>query len=287
MSEYLTVLKQSMKESIKLARELQNNNALYFENFQELKKYIQECNQKIFKEFISDYPHSSSVEIIQFYLENYSYRRLKCERKLGTGINVIFEDKILDFSTLMVHYSSLFSYSADLNALLFRMILVLNLCREYKKELIDISPKKYELEKYGISRNETCYLLRKYLYEISNGDVDFTRKYGRKSNLDLIYKQIIRTMSEATYMKLCRNRSTYKNIPIKNIIALLMDAIVTEQEMVSSASRTINRHPAWCYYNMIGNGKCIEFNRECHSTIGCPFFKKAIRLASGAIKIDE
>ena len=285
MSEYLSVLKQSMKESIKLAMELQNS-AVDTHPSQTLKKYVQECNQKILEAFISTYPHASPVEIINFYLENYKYQRLKCEGRFLSKTNVIFENKILSFATVLKYYPSYFSFSDDLNTLLFRMIIVLNSRQEFSKELIYDSPKKFQLEKYGISRNGINFWLKNYLLEASNGDTGFSIKYARKSSINLIYRQIIRSMSDATYTRFCRNCNSYKNIPVKNILVLLMDAIVTEQEATLNSSRVIKRHPAWCYYNMMGNGKCSEFNIECHSTIGCPFFKKALRTPSGAIKID-
>ena len=285
MPEYLSVLKQSMKESIKLAIELQKS-AFDVQHFQKLKKYVQECNQKILEEFLFNYPHSSSIEIINFYLENYKYQQLKCEGRFPSKTNVIFENKILSFSTVLKYYPSFFSFSDDLNTLLFRMIIVLNSRQEFKKDLISDSPKKFELEKYGISRQNASILLRKYLLEVSNGAIGFSNQYAKKSNLDLIYRQIIRSMGNTTYTRFCRNYSTYKNIPVKNILVLLMDATVTEQELALTSSRVIKRHPAWCDYNMIGDGQCSEFNIECHSTIGCPFFKKALRTPSGAIKVD-
>lgn len=292
MSEYLSVLKQSMREAIRLAKEPQTSISGFdcvqsLKYVQSLKKYVQDCNQRILEEYLLNYPHSSPTETINFYLQNYKYQRLKCEGNSALKINVIFENQILHFSKITEYYSSLFTFPDDLNTLLFRMIIVLNSCQAATEEFIRCSPKKFKLEDYGVSRNSASFLLRDYLIDISNGDMAFSNKYGRKSSIDLIYRQIIRTMGKATYAHFTKNRSAYKDIPVKNILTLLMDAIVTEKEAAIDSSRIIKRHPAWCYYNMIGHGKCIEFNTECHSTIGCPFFKKALRTPSGAIKIDD
>lgn len=281
MSDYLVVLNRSMKEAMRLI--LENQNQLRKDG-QEIKNRIKDLNKSIEDSYLQMMPNDSIINIVRYFLLHYKYQRLKCEGRL-IPTNVIFASKILPFSTIVKYRSSFFNFPTKLNDVIFYIQLVDVKFPHKWKEMVSDLERRYQLQ--GLPKNKSALksLLRQYLLKLSGGDSTFANEFATDNNVQILSMAIHAktSLSLTQYYSIKTLDDIYSNFHPLNIFTLLMDAMVAFAEMQSVKTHNISRHPSWCYYNK--TGRCEEFNKECHSTIGCPFFKKSEKLPSGAIKL--
>ena len=281
MSDYLVVLNRAMKEAVCLI--LENQEQLQ-KNGLEIKNRVRDLNKAIENSYLEMMPNDSMVNIISYFLQHYKYQRLKCEGR-AIPTNVIFTSKIIPFSTVAKYRSSFFSFPNKLNDAIFYIRLVEMRFPHKRKELVADLESRYQLQGLPRKNNDLKPLLRQYFLELSGRDSNFADEFTSDNSIRILSMAIhVKTsLSVTQYYSIKTLDDIYSNFRPHNIFILLMDAMVELTEMESAKTHSISRHPSWCNYNK--TGKCEEFNKECHSTIGCPFFKKGKKLPSGAIKL--
>lgn len=273
MLEYQTVLKDAIKECSGVAAntDIWEKDALF--------NLVKAQNKKIIKAFLAEFPQSSLIEVTNFFRLNYKCCCIRSEQHKQTlRYSIRLDSRVLPFSLVKEHCPSLFKTSHELqrlNDILFYAIFELSVGSGNRAKVEADLAKILEIPYVHLSRSSLYNLLRLYLKEISDDDHDFVGIYSKRSSVRLLSNRVCSLQYT--------HRKSSKSLMPQDMLCLLMDAIAVQEESDTEGNRSITRHPAWCYYNMIGDNKCKELGIQCHSTIGCPFFQKAKRLPSGAV----
>lgn len=284
MKNYLSTIKLAIGE---IQQILPNIN---YSNKEILFSSVKSSNKLIVSAYINSFPQSSLPDIVEYYLSNYRYSCIRSERHAQTQkYNIRLVSEILPFSLVMQRFPSLFNLSSNLQKLndaLFYAIMQKDGSHLNQERVAQALSKALEEECRQLSTGFLEKALQQFLLLISDGNEKFAKAYGRRRNIRLINQQIFisKCKSIADMYKILESE-LYKEVLPSNILCLLADSLVREFENVEETNHNITRHPAWCYNNISGNGKCRELNIVCHTTIGCPFFQKAKKLPSGAIQL--
>lgn len=285
MTDYQTAIKLALKDCQQMLPRISNKNR------DDLFSLVRKSNKDIVAAFIDTFPQSSLLNVVDYYLNNYKYFCIRSERHSITNrYSIKVGVATLPFSSIIEKFPSFFSFSREvqlLNDILFYAIIEKDQPYMKQKELAEELSKLLGKNYNKLSINFLQQALYKYLFLISGGDDAFSRIYSKKRNIRLIFDGIIwRRCKNISDMDKLYELAVSKKVPADNVLCVLMDSLVRERENSEELNRNITRHPAWCYNNLSGNGLCSELGIECHSTIGCPFFQKAKKLPSGAIKLD-
>lgn len=283
MQDYLTSIRSAIFEIKKI---LPNIN---LSNKESLFSLVRDSNKLIVSAYVKSFPQQSLSSIVSYYLSNYRYSCIRCECHPQTKTyNIKLASAILPFSAIAQSCPILFQFSDEsrrLNDTLFYAIMQKDGSPSNQEQVVRELSRVIYQNRDQLSISFLDIALRQYLSLISNNDLEFVKIYGKRRNIRLINQQILISKCKSFSDIYKIGSSCYKEIPPSNILYLLIDALVRELENSEKANHKITRHPAWCYHNIYGNGKCKELNIVCHTTVGCPFFQKAEQLPSGAIHL--